>query len=166
MSGENNKENINWEEYYRQAAAAKESMAVQLEEALYLLEIREEQISILEKKAAMAVQLQSRVDESAVESQSLRQMVEEQQKKSAGVRSLKNELEEELLNSLQMEKSYLSLQEKHFHSGNELLVLQQEIKELSDLNKELLKELQKMGELQSRIELLLAENNELKEKLL
>ncbi|MEP6675064.1 MAG: hypothetical protein ABJA78_07910 [Ferruginibacter sp.] len=170
LSGEKmmsvNDNNIDYELLYRQAVAAKESFAKQLEEVNYLLEVKEEHIALLEKKAAIAAQLQSKLDGESVETQSLREMMEEQKRKAAGTRTLKNELEEELVLSLQTEKKYLALQETHFHTNNELIVLQSEIKELVDLNKDLLTELEKMGEMQSRIEILQIENNELKAKLL
>ncbi len=158
--------NIDWEQRYRQQLAEKESIARQLEELVYLLEIKEEHIELLEKKANAAAELQSLLEEGAIEKQSLQHKADDQQKRSFGVRSLKNELEEELINALQMEKSYLALQQSHFHITNELLVLQAEIKELSELNHGLLKELEKLTELQSRIEIIQAENNNLKQRLL
>ena len=160
-----NEGNIDYELLYKQAVAAKESFVQQLEEVNYLLEVKEEHIALLEKKVAAAVQLQSRFDGESVETQSLRLLMEEQNRKAAGTRNLKNELEEELILSLQTEKKYLALQETNFHTNNELTALQAEIGELADLNKELLQELEKMAELQSRVQMLQLENNELKQKL-
>src|ERR1700712_21737 len=97
---------IELKKLYQHAIAAKESMAAELEEALYLLTVKDEHIALLEKKAARAIQLQSRLDEGSTETQGLRQLMEDQQKRSAGLRTLKNELEEELITSLQMEKKY------------------------------------------------------------
>ena len=165
MTNDIDTKNSDWELLYQQAVAARESFARQLEEANYLLEVKEEHIALLEKKAAMAGQLQSRLEGESIETKSLRLQMEEQQKKAAGTRTLKNELEEELILSLQTEKKYLALQEKHFHTNNELTALQSEITELSNLNKELLKELERMGELQSRIQMMQIENNELKARL-
>ena len=154
-----------WKEQYNRALAEKESIRAQLDEAGFLLEIKEEHIALLEKKIQEATILKSQQDGTSMETESLRNLLNEGREKLNRNTVIKNELEEELIASVHIEKNYLSLRETHTHTNNELLVLQTELKELLDLNKDLLKELEKMGQVQMQLELLQQENFELQKKI-
>ena len=151
-----------WKEQYRHALAEKASMAAQLEEALGLLEIKDEHIALLEKKAALATDLQSQLEGSATEADSLRFKLQQGAEKLNRNNVVKNELEEELIASVDIEKKYYELRDSNAHASNELKLLQDEIRELMDINRGLLKDLEKMGQLQMQVELLQQENFELR----
>lgn len=159
------KEIEHWKEQYRHARAEKESMLAQLDEARFLLDIKDEHIALLEKKAQLATELQSRLAGNDIETESLQHQLGEREKKLEKTRQIKNELEDELVASVGMEKDYLTLKDTHTHTSNELQMLQTELRELMDLNKELLKELEKMGQVQMQLELALQENHELRLKM-
>ncbi len=158
-------------EHIQKLASENEYLQVQLKDLNELIEVREEELELLREKARAGVEMQSRLENTLNEINQLQNFIGQKQMEVEGATRRENAMEEEVLNSLQIEKEYYDIKDKLQSNTVALLDTQQELKAASELYKELAGAKAKIAELTStleiqkeEIELLKYENSRLKKK--
>ncbi len=136
---------------YKRVLAAKEEALARLEEAYELLQLRDEQIDILRKKAASAVELQSKLDNVQYEIEYLQDTLAQSERQVAAVTLREQQLLEELKEYIPVYQQCKELQEQLQHMQTYNKLLQKEADEFAQLNKELTEELRLIPALKSEL---------------
>jgi len=142
-----------------------EQLQFELNDLEYLISLREEELMMLKNKVASINELQSRYDQQLYHMEQLQHFVKEEQKKNIGAVKRENATEEELIQSIAIEKEYYSLQEQLKSS---LIALEDTNNQLSDavgMYKNLKDMKNKIASLESSLEIAQLDNQFLKEEL-
>jgi hypothetical protein len=137
----------------------------ELNDLEYLISLREEELVVLKNKVASISELQSRYDQQLYHMEQLQHFVREEQQKNVG--ALKRELatEEELIQSIAIEKEYYSL---HEQLKSSMIALEDTNNQLSDavgMYKKLKDMKNRIAALESSLEIAQLDNQFLKEEL-
>ena len=140
-------------------------MQFELNDLEYLISLREEELVVLKNKVASISELQSRYDQQLYHMEQLQHFVREEQQKNVG--ALKRELatEEELIQSIAIEKEYYSL---HEQLKSSMIALEDTNNQLSDavgMYKKLKDMKNRIAALESSLEIAQLDNQFLKEEL-
>lgn len=150
---------------FQQLQSENELLKIQLNDISEMINIREEEVDILRKKAASAVLLQSTLEGNLNQIAQMQLLIGEQQKKAAGALKRETAMEEEVIRSIEMEKSYYTLQEKLDSNKAALKDLDNELAETASLYRQLSATMSRVAELESSLEMIQLENMRLKDKL-
>jgi uncharacterized membrane-anchored protein YhcB (DUF1043 family) len=150
---------------YRRAVAAKDMLQGQLDEALELLALRNEQIEVQRQKLSKMAQLQSQLDNMRYEVEFLQNELDEQRQKTGSEYQRAAGLMDELRVGDGKLQQYGSLQEEAAGLRTQVGLLRREADELAALNAELLQELKQVAQLQSSLAMEKQENRILREKM-
>ncbi len=150
---------------YRKLMSEKVYTQTRLEEALYIIELREETIAILEEKLRKMNEMQSRMDASAYELSTLHELLGEEQKKASYSLQRETGLLDELSATVKTEQQFAELEEKCDHLERQVILLTSEADEIAAINKDLMREVRKMPLLQSELENTAEENEVLRRKV-
>ena len=123
----------------QQLQSENELLKLQLEDINDMINIREEEVGILRKKAAYTVLLQSTLDGNLEQITQMQNLIGEQQRKFAGSVKRESAMEDEIIQSIEMEKAFYTIKEKYLREAlvNQGLLKQQQ-KLLLHLQKKLL----------------------------
>lgn len=88
----------------KQLKSENELLQIQLQDLNYMIEAREEELDMLRKTAAHAVQLQSRLDHNLFEIEQMQEVIGEKQREAQGALKRESSLEAEMFQSIQMER--------------------------------------------------------------
>ncbi|MBS1511121.1 MAG: hypothetical protein JST86_09785 [Bacteroidetes bacterium] len=152
-------------EQIQQIVAENESLQVQLQEANFMLALREKQIAELKEKVAAGAELRSMVDMQLDELNYMQDHIGLQQRRAAGAEDRELELQHELTQAARLQKEYADLFQQYTYINTQLEDLQKEIAKLRKRNNMLQQIAVKIGEVESNMELLTMERDELKAKL-
>ncbi len=150
---------------FQQLQSENELLKIQLNDISEMINIREEEVDILRKKAANAIMLQSTLEGNLNQIAQMQLIIGEQQKKAAGALRRETAMEEEVIRSIEMEKSYYTLQEKLDSNKAALKDLDNELAETASLYRQLSESMSRVAELESSLEMVQLENMRLKDKL-
>ena len=150
---------------FQQLQSENELLKIQLNDISEMINIREEEVDILRKKASSAVLLQSTLEGNLNQIAQMQLLIGEQQKKAAGALKRETAMEEEVIRSIEMEKSYYTLQEKLDSNKAALKDLDTELAETASLYRQLSATMSRVAELESSLEMIQLENMRLKDKL-
>ncbi len=150
---------------FQQLQSENELLKIQLNDINEMINIREEEVDILRKKAANAIMLQSTLEGNLNQIAQMQLIIGEQQKKAAGALRRETAMEEEVIRSIEMEKSYYTLQEKLDSNKAALKDLDNELAETASLYRQLSESMSRVAELESSLEMVQLENMRLKDKL-
>jgi hypothetical protein len=142
-----------------------EQLQFELNDLEYLISLREEELMMLKNKVASINELQSRYDQQLYHMEQLQHFVKEEQKKNIGAVKRENATEEELIQSIAIEKEYYSLQEQLKSS---MIALEDTNNQLTDavgMYKKLKDMKNKIASLESSLEIAQLDNQFLKEEL-
>jgi len=131
----------------------------------YLINLREEELMMLKNKVASISELQSKYDQQLYHMEQMQHFVKEEQRKNIGAVKRENAVEEELIQSIAIEKEYYSLQEQLKSS---MIALEDTNNQLSDavgMYKKLNDMKNKIASLESSLEIAQLDNQFLKEEL-
>ena len=140
-------------------------LQVQLNDINEIINIREEELELLRKKAAQTALLQSTLEGNLEQISQMQLLIGEQQQKFAG--SVKRELsmENEIMQSIEIEKEFYTIKEKFESSKAALKDLEAELSETAVMYRQLSESNSRIAELESSLEIALMENGFLKEDL-
>lgn len=149
----------------QQLKSENELLKLQLEDITEIINIREEELEILRKKSAYTVLLQSALDGNLEEISQMQQFIGEQQRKTAGAEKREASMENEMIESLEMEKEFYNIRDKYESARAAITDLDNELAETSSMYRQLSAAISRVAELESSLEIALMTNDELKEKL-
>ena len=149
----------------QQLQSENELLKIQLNDISEMINIREEEVDILRKKAANAVLLQSTLEGNLNQIAQMQLLIGEEQRKAAGASRRETAMEEEVIRSIEIEKSYYTLQEELDSNKVALKDLDNELAETASLYRQLSESMSRVAELESSLEMIQLENMRLKDKL-
>ena len=149
----------------QQLQSENELLKIQLNDISEMINIREEEVDILRKKTANAVLLQSTLEGNLNQIAQMQLLIGEEQRKAAGATRRETAMEEEVILSIEIEKSYYTLQEELDSNKVALKDLDNELAETASLYRQLSESMSRVAELESRLEMIQLENMRLKDKL-
>lgn len=142
-----------------------EQLQFELNDLEYLISLREEELMMLKNKVASITELQSRYDQQLYQMEQLQDFVREEQKKNVGALKRENAMEDELIQSISIEKEYYTL---HEQLKSSMIALEDTNNQLSDavgMYKKLKDMKNKIAALESSLEIAQLDNQFLKEEL-
>ncbi len=149
----------------QQLKSENELLQIQLEDITEIINIREEELEILRKKSAYTILLQSTLDGNLEEIAQMQQFIGEQQRKTGGAEKREASMENEVIQSLEIEKEFYNIRDKYESARAAITDLDNELAETSSMYKQLAASIARVAELESSLEIALLENDDLKEKL-
>ncbi len=153
------------ENLVNQLKSDNQQMKIELEDLNYLIEAREEELALLRQKAAFAVQLQSKLDQNLHEIAQMQDLLGEQQRQAAGATRREASMENELFQSMQMEREFYDLKDQLQSTQTALSDINLQVQDALGLYKENARLKQKIAELESNLEICMIDNGFLKEEL-
>lgn len=149
----------------QQLRSENELLQIQLKDITEMINIREEELEIVRKKAANTVLLKSTLDGNLEEIAQMQHFIGDQQKKIAGASKREMAMENEIIQSLDMEKEFYNIRDKYESARTAITDLDNELAETGSLYRQLAASMSRVAELESSLEIALMENDRLKEKL-
>jgi len=140
-------------------------LQIQLNDINEMINIREEELDILRKKAAYTISLQSTLDGNLEEITQMQLFIGEQQRKVAGSVRREAAMENEIVQSLEMEKEFYTIRDKYQSARAAITDLDNELAETSSMYRQLAASNARVAELESSLEIALMENERLKAKI-
>ncbi len=153
------------EDEIQQLKSENELLRLQLQDITEMINIREEEIHILRQKAAFGVELQSTLDGNLEEITQMQQFIGEQQRKVAGAAKREAAMENEIIQSLEMEKEFYTIREKYESAKAAITDLDNELADSTTMYRQLSASISRVAELESSLEMVMLENKNLKEKI-
>ncbi len=149
----------------QQLISENELLQIQLQDVNEMIQVREEELEILRNTAAHAVLLQSRLDMNLDEFYSLQDVIGNQQKDAEGSAKREASLEEELVQSINMETEFYNIKDQFESTKAALMDVQSEMDTVASLYKQIAELTTRVAELESSHEIASMENGFLKEEL-
>ena len=149
----------------QQLISENELLQIQLQDVNEMIQVREEELEILRNTAAHAVLLQSRLDMNLDEFYSLQDVIGNQQKDAEGSAKREASLEEELMQSINMETEFYNIKDQFESTKAALMDVQSEMDTVASLYKQIAELTTRVAELESSHEIASMENGFLKEEL-
>ena len=149
----------------QQLKSENELLRIQLQDITEMISIRDEEVEILRKKAAFGIMLQSTLEGNLNEISQMQHNLGEQQRKVAGAARREASMENEIIQSIEMEKEFYTIREKYESSRAAILDLDNELAETSAMYRQLAAAISRVAELESSLALTLADNERLKNEL-
>ena len=153
------------EEEIQQLKSENELLQIQLQDITEMINIREEEIQILRRKAAQTVELRSELNGNLEEITQMQNIIGDQQRKAAGATKREIAMENEIIQSLEMEKEFYTIRDKYQSAKAAITDLDNELAETSSMYRQLAASISRIAELESSLEIAALENKHLKEKL-
>lgn len=154
------------QELFNQLKQENDLLHKELADLNYLIALREEEIVEIKNATKKIAALQSKLDENLYEFEQLQNEIQTHQFRADGAIKRESLMEEELIESINMEKAYYQMQESQKSNKAALEDLNEKIKEITYLYQELNTLKSKNAALESSLEIATLENNFLKEDLL
>jgi hypothetical protein len=142
-----------------------ELLQIQLQDVNDMIKVREEELEILRRTAAHAVELQSRLDINLDEFYQMQDHIGNQQDYAEGAAKREASLENELLQSIQMETELYNIRDELASNKAALADINNEMDKMPYIYKEMAKLKARITELESRLEIADLENGFLKEEV-
>ena len=149
----------------QQLISENELLQIQLQDVNEMIQVREEELEILRNTAAHAVLLQSSLDMNLDEFYSLQDVIGNQQKDAEGSAKREASLEEELVQSINMETEFYNIKDQFESTKAALMDVQSEMDTVASLYKQIAELTTRVAELESSHEIASMENGFLKEEL-
>ena len=149
----------------QQLISENELLQIQLQDVNEMIQVREEELEILRNTAAHAVLLQSRLDMNLDEFYSLQDVIGNQQKDAEDSAKREASLEEELVQSINMETEFYNIKDQFESTKAALMDVQSEMDTVASLYKQIAELTTRVAELESSHEIASMENGFLKEEL-
>ena len=148
-----------------QVIAENERLQVQLEEVNYILLLREQEIAELKSRIIDGAELRSTLDMQLEELQLMQNRIGKHQQKAAGAEEREFELQQELTQAVRIQQDYNDLFQQYTYINTQLEDIQAELAKVKKRNAMLQQIAVKIGEMESNMENITMERDELKAKL-
>ena len=149
----------------QQILAENERMQVQLEELNYILLLREQEITELKARVTDGAELRSTLDMQLEELQLMQNRIGKHQQKAAGAEEREFELQQELTQAVSVQREYKDLFQQYTYINTQLEDIQTELAKVKKRNNMLQQIAVKIGEMESNMENITMERDELKARL-
>lgn len=149
----------------QQLRSENELLQLQLQDITEMINIREEEIDILRKKSAFSVLLQSTLDGNLEEITQMQQFIGDEQRKVAGAAKREVAMENEIIQSLEIEKEFYTIRDKYESARAAITDLDNELAETSSMYRQLAASIARVATLESSLEIAIMENEHLKQQL-
>jgi len=153
------------EEQVKKIISANESLQVQLADANAVLAAREKEIEFLSAELAESTALRSKLDGQLDQIESIQNELETKVQAARGAEERELELQQELTELARLNKKHSELIQEYAYLSSQLNDVQQQLTALKQLNFELEQKAGRIGELESRLEIVLLERNDLKARV-
>ena len=137
----------------------------ELQEVKYILEIKEQEIEKHKKIAATTTEMRSLLDTRLDELEMMQNHIGKQQQRAEGAEDRELELQQELTAAIQLQHQYNDLFQQYTYVNTQLTDVQEELAAVKKKNKMLQQIAVQVGELESTLENLTLERDELKNKV-
>ncbi len=142
-----------------------ELLQIQLQDVNYMIKVREEELEMLREKARKAIEVQSRLVENLYEIEQMQNNLGVQQQLSEGAALREAALEEEMMQSIQMETEFYQIKKVFSSTQAELNMLNDELAISADWYRQFTVLKTRVTELESNLEIALLDNDSLKEEI-
>ncbi len=149
----------------QQLIVENESLQMQLHEVNYILEIKEQEIAELKKIASATTEMQSMLDTRLDELEMMQNHIGKQQQRAEGAEDRELELQQELTQAIQLQHQYNDLFQQYTYVNTQLTDIQEQLAAVKKKNKMLQQIAVQVGELESTLENLTLERDELKNRI-
>ena len=149
----------------QQLRSENELLQLQLQDITEMINIREEEVEILRKKAAYTVLLQSTLEGNLEQISQMQNIIGEHQRKVSGSARREAAMEEEIIQQIGMEKEFYTIRDKYESSKAAIKDLDNELAETASMYRQLSESMSRIAELESNLALVMLENKQLNEKI-
>jgi len=139
------------EEQIKQLKSENDLLQLQLQDVNYMIRIREEELEILRSKAKNAVGLQSQLEGTFYELEQMQNFIGRKQQEADGAARREAAMEEEIIQSINMEKEYYNIKSSFASANAALLDINSQLSESAHIYKELAKANASIAELESNL---------------
>jgi DNA repair exonuclease SbcCD ATPase subunit len=153
-------------EQIQQLITENESLQVQVNDLNYILAEREQEIAELKQNYATDAELRSMIDMQLDELHLMQNRIGKQQQQAAGAEEREFELQQELTQAAKLQQQYGELFQQYTYISTQLDDVQQELIKVKKRNGMLQQIAVKIGEVESTLEILTQERDELKGKVI
>lgn len=145
----------------KQLKSENELLQLQLQDVNYMIGIREEELEILRDKAKDAVMLQSQLEGTLDGIGQMQNFIGRKQQEAEGAARREAAMEEEIIQSLNMEKEYYDIKSRFASTSAALIDINSQLSEAAHVYKELAKANTRIAELESSVEIIEEEKEHL-----
>ncbi len=135
-----------------------EFLQVQLQDVNEMIAIREEELGILREKAKKAVETNSQLESVYEEITYMQNLIGKHQQKAEGAVSREMSMEDEMLESMRLEKEYYNIRDQYQSASTALNDIKIQLGEASLIYKQLHDANKKIAELESKLDISSEEN--------
>lgn len=153
------------EEQIKQLKSENELLHLQLEDVNYMISIREDELEILRAKAKNAVKLQSQLEGTFNELGQMQEFIGRKQQEAAGAARREASMENEIIQSIKMEKDYYLIKSQLASASAALTDIDGQLSDSLAVYKELSVAKKQISELKSSLEIAAEETDLLKYEL-
>ena len=153
-------------EQIQQLITENESLQVQVNDLNYILAEREQEIAELKQNNTTDAELRSMIDMQLDELHLMQNRIGKQQQLAAGAEEREFELQQELTQAAKLQQQYSELFQQYTYINTQLDDVQQELIKVKKRNGMLQQIAVKIGEVESTLEILTQERDELKNKVM
>jgi hypothetical protein len=153
------------EEQIKQLKSENELLQLQLQDVNEVIAIREEELEILRTKAKNAVRLQSQLEGTFDELGQMQDIIGQKQQAIAGAARRETAMEDEIIQSISMEKEYYDIKSQLASTSAALNDINGQLSDAMHIYKELAAANARIAELESTLEIAAEEKDLLKYEL-
>jgi chromosome segregation ATPase len=153
------------EEQIKRLVSVNDSLQVQIEDLNMVLTEREKELEILKKNLADAIAMQSKQEGQLAEIESIQDKLGQKQKQAIGAEERELELKQELNEAARVQVKYDELAQQYAYLQTQYEDVRMQLAEVNQRNYQLQQTAGRIGELESRLENMTIERNDLAERL-
>ncbi len=153
------------EDYIKNLKQENEDLQFQLKDLEYLIQLKEEELADLKKASQHLAELQSKIDQNLYQFEQMQLHISDEQHKLMGALKREASMEQELIDAIEIEKSYYEIKEAFDSTKTALHDINEQMNEAASIYQQLVTFKKKVAELESNLEIVNLDNQFLKEEL-
>lgn len=153
------------EDYIKNLKQENEDLQFQLKDLEYLIQLKEEELADLKKASQHLAELQSKIDQNLYQFEQMQLHISDEQHKLMGALKREASMEQELIDAIEIEKSYYEIKEEFDSTKTALHDINEQMNEAASIYQQLVTFKKKVAELESNLEIVKLDNQFLKEEL-
>jgi len=153
------------EDYIKNLKQENEDLQFQLKDLEYLIQLKEEELADLKKASQHLAELQSKIDQNLYQFEQMQLHISDEQHKLMGALKREASMEQELIDAIEIEKSYYEIKEAFDSTKTALHDINEQMNEAASIYQQLVTFKKKVAELESNLEIVNLYNQFLKEEL-
>lgn len=153
------------DEFIQELKKENEDLQFQLKDLEYLIQLKEEELEDLKKASSNVAELQSKIDQQLYRFEQMQLVIGDEQQKLQGALKREAATEQELIDAIQIEKSYYEIKEEFTSTKTALHDINEQMNEAATIYQQVVLLKKKVAELESNLEITTLDNQFLKEEL-